>query len=251
MSNYPGNKRLVCLAIGGSDSSAGAGIQADLMTFRLFGLKGCSSITALTAQNPLSISRIEIIPLEQLEAEVRSIFDYYDVSAVKTGMLVDYDRISLVASLLRELHPDKPLVVDPVMVSTSEARLLDDDGVRALTDRLFPIATLITPNIPEAEVLLGRPISDPLEDAAALAMRTQTAVLLKGGHGQGDRLLDVLYELTGEITPFEHRRKAWDEEQAHGSGCRLASVVTTQLAMNLPLADAVQNAIDWLRKGEE
>jgi len=251
MSNYPEDKRPVCLAIGGSDSSAGAGIQADLMTFRLFGLKGCSSITALTAQNPLSISRIEIVSLEQLEAEVRSIFDYYDVSAVKTGMLVDYDRISLVASLLRELHSDKPLVVDPVMVSTSETRLLNDDGMRALIDRLCPIATLITPNIPEAEVLLGRPISDPLEDAAALAMRTQTAVLLKGGHGQGDRLLDVLYEVTGEITPFEHRRKAWDEEQAHGSGCRLASVITTQLAMNLPLADAVQNAIDWLQKGDE
>jgi len=245
------NKLPVCLAIGGSDSSVGAGIQADLMTFRSFGLKGCSAITALTAQNPLSISRIEIISLEQLEAEVRSIFDYYDVSAVKTGMLVDRDRISLVTSLLRELHPDQPLVVDPVMVSTSETCLLDDDGVWALTGELFPLATLITPNIPEAEVLLGRPVSDPLEDAAALAMRTQTAVLLKGGHGQGDKLLDVLYELTGEITPFEHQRKAWDQEQAHGSGCRLASAIAARMVIGDPLADAVQNAIDWLRKGDE
>jgi hydroxymethylpyrimidine/phosphomethylpyrimidine kinase len=237
-----------CLTIGGSDSSGGAGIQADLATFAGFDMKGCSAITALTAQNPLNIRRIEKASLAQLEAEIRAVFEYYDVRAVKTGMLVDADRVSLVASLLSGLHAARALVVDPVLTSTSGTRLLDDDGIEAMSEKLFPLATLITPNLPEAEILLGRRVSDPLEDAAEIAIRFRTAVLLKGGHGQGDNLLDVLYELTGEITPFEHGVRNWNREHAHGSGCRLASAIAAQLALSLPLVEAVQNAINWLQR---
>ncbi|MFQ5355591.1 MAG: bifunctional hydroxymethylpyrimidine kinase/phosphomethylpyrimidine kinase [Mariprofundaceae bacterium] len=238
----------VCLTIGGSDSSAGAGVQADLNTFSSHGMKGCSAITALTAQTPVDISRIENAPLEQLEAEIRAIFAYYEVKAVKTGMLVDAERIRLIASLLGSLHFNKLLIVDPVMVSTSKTHLLDDDGVRTLWEKLFPLATLITPNIPEAECLLGRSASDPLEDVAELVMRTKTAVLLKGGHGQGDHLMDVLCERTGEVSIFEHNRRDWDKECGHGSGCCLASAITTHLAMGLAVDDAVQKSIDWLQE---
>ncbi len=238
----------VCLAIGGSDSSAGAGIQADLSTFTAHGIKGCSAITALTAQTPVDISRIENVSLEQLEAEIRAIFAYYEVKAIKTGMLVDAEKVCLIASLLSSLHFNKLLIIDPVIVSTSGTRLLDDEGVWALWEKLFPLATLITPNIPEAELLLGRPVSDPLEDATELVMRTKTAVLLKGGHGQGDRLMDVLCETTGGVSIFEHKRRDWDKEHGHGSGCHLASAITAQLAMGRSQEDAVQKAIDWLQE---
>jgi len=243
------NRRPVCLTIGGSDSSAGAGIQADLEVFTSLALKGCCAITALTAQNPSDINRIEVSPLEQVEAEIRAVYDCYSISAVKTGMLVDRERIRLVASLLKELHPHKPLVVDPVMVATSGIRLLNKEAVQALTQELFPLATLITPNIPESEELLGRAVSNPVEDAAELCRQTKTAVLLKGGHGQGDALVDVLCEPSGEITAFHHRKQNWDDEQAHGSGCRLASALAAFLALDLPLADAVSRGITSLLQG--
>lgn len=237
-----------CLAIGGSDSCAGAGIQADLATFREFNIKGCSAITALTAQTPDTISRIEAVSLAQLEAEIRAAFSYYDIRAVKTGMLVDSARIELIADILEELHGNRPLIVDPVMIASSGKRLLDERALDALKHRLFPQATLITPNIPEAEVLLGQAIGDDSRQAArALSEMLQTSVLLKGGHGEGERLGDTLC-VNRQITLFEHGKKVWNPEQAHGTGCRLASAVTAGLAQGKTTQLAVNKAVEWLQQ---
>lgn len=232
------------LAIGGSDSCGGAGVQADLQVFHSFGVKGCSAITALTAQNPQTISRIEPSSLEQLEAEIRTVFSHYNIRAVKTGMLYDGERIGLVASLLRQLHDGKPLIVDPVMVSSSGRTLLEPEAVGLLTDELFPIASLITPNIPEAELLMN---GDNKEvDACRLAERFSVPVLLKGGHLRSDTMIDVLC-IDGEKVIFPHERQQWNEEIMHGTGCRLASAVAASIARGNAVANAVSEAVQWLQ----
>ncbi len=231
------------LTIGGSDSSAGAGIQADLATFQALHMKGCSAITALTAQNPSKITSIEPVPLAHLEAEIRAVFAFYDVRVVKIGMLFDGERIALIASLLQELHGDKPLVVDPVLLSTSGTTLLDKSAVSLLKEVLFPLATLITPNIPEAE-LLGE--GEGEIDACNLAKQFGTSVLLKGGHISGDKLIDVLC-MDGEKIIFPHDRLEWDEETLHGTGCRLAAAIAASMAHGEPLAVAVTRAVHWLQ----
>lgn len=238
----------VCLAIGGSDSCAGAGIQADLSTFSAFGIKGCSAITALTAQNPERLCRIEASSLPQLEAEIRTAFDYYEVAAVKTGMLVGSDQIHLIAEQLEQQSSGMPLIVDPVMVSSSGERLLDRTAIDTLKSELLTLTTLITPNIHEAEVLLGRRSSGPVEDAPELANMFGSPILLKGGHGKEERLVDMLYELNGEVTSFEHSKRMLDAEQSHGTGCRLASAIAAQLAAgNIQLAEATANGVEWLQ----
>lgn len=237
------------LTIGGSDSCGGAGIQADLQVFNSFSIKGCSAITALTAQNPDVISRIEAVPLAQLEAEIRAIFSWYDVRAVKTGMLFDAGRIRLIASLLRELHAGKPLIIDPVMVSSSGSRLLETKAINLLVEELFPLATLITPNIPEARILLGS--GDEEEpDAAHLAERFSVPVLLKGGHLRSRTLIDVLC-IDGEKIVFPHEAKPWSGEALHGTGCRLASAVAASIAKGNGLAVAVADAVQWLQASIE
>ncbi|HXH72311.1 MAG TPA: bifunctional hydroxymethylpyrimidine kinase/phosphomethylpyrimidine kinase [Mariprofundaceae bacterium] len=234
-----------CLAIGGSDSCAGAGIQADLATFTRAGVKGCSAITALTAQNPDRIDRIEPVAVAQLEAEMLAIFDYYKVAAVKTGMLLDAAHVHCVAELLARRHTGRPLVVDPVMVASSGKQLLDDTGIATLTDELFPLATLITPNLPEAARLLGRSNGDLVEDAAELAVRYRTAVLLKGGHREDEAFItDILVSGDGDVQLFTHAKQAWDPERSHGTGCRLAAAIAAGLAIGRDLAEAIGNAIE-------
>jgi len=237
----------VCLTIGGSDSCAGAGIQADLGVFQAFGIRGCSVITALTAQNPELLLRIEPAPIMQIEAEMGVIFDYYDVQAVKTGMLVDAERVHCVASRLQRHLAHQPLIVDPVMTATSGKPLLDQTAIETLKDEILPQAALITPNLDEAAVFLGRPVDDVVEDAAALMLEFGCAILLKGGHGEGDELVDVLCDANGEVTPFIHARQGWSAERAHGTGCRLASAIAAGLAGNMPLAAAVSRGIEWLQ----
>ncbi|HXH63931.1 MAG TPA: hydroxymethylpyrimidine/phosphomethylpyrimidine kinase, partial [Mariprofundaceae bacterium] len=221
----------VCLAVGGSDSCGGAGIQADLAVFARIGVAGCSATTALTAQNPERILRIEPSPPAQFGAELQAILSYYTVAAVKTGMLVDAGHIGVLAEAMAHHRVSCPLVVDPVMVSTSGTTLLDPAGVAALQSVLFPQASLITPNLPEAESLLGSPIDDPVEAAAELVRRFRRPVLLKGGHGRGDALVDVLCMADGDVHLFEHPRLNWGRDQAHGSGCRLAAAIAAYLAL--------------------
>jgi len=239
-------QRPVCLSIGGSDSCGGAGIQADLRVFEQHGVIGCSAITALTAQNPSQITRIEAVPLVQLDAEIHAVFDYYEVAAVKTGMLLDAEHIAVIAAALQERHQEGLLIVDPVMLASSGRRLLDAPAVETLIKALLPMATLLTPNLDEAAVLLGRPVSDVHADCRELVLLCGCAVLLKGGHGTGETLLDVLCESDGNLTPIEHPRLNWNESKAHGSGCRLAAAIAAILAQNRAstgFADVVKQAV--------
>jgi len=237
------DKRPVCLTIGGSDSCGGAGIQADLRVFEQLGVKGCSVVTALTAQNPQEILRIEPVSLAHIEAEIHAIFDYYDVAAVKTGMLIDAEHIAVISALLGEYHAGEPLIVDPVMVASSGQRLLDEGAVQTLKKSLITRATLTTPNLEEAAVFLGRPVGNTVEDATALVREFGCAILLKGGHGDGDELVDVLCEANGKVSTFMHARQNWSTEQTHGSGCRLASAIAAGLAENMPLTMAVSGGL--------
>ncbi|PJA32858.1 MAG: bifunctional hydroxymethylpyrimidine kinase/phosphomethylpyrimidine kinase [Zetaproteobacteria bacterium CG_4_9_14_3_um_filter_53_7] len=239
-------KRPVCLTIGGSDSCGGAGIQADLRVFEACHVQGCSVTTALTAQNPLTISRIEPVSLAQLDAELHVLFDYYDISVVKTGMLVDAEHVAVVSALLQQRHQGQ-LVIDPVMISSSGKQLLDAGGVDALKHALLPLATLITPNLDEAAALLGEAVVDPKISVKKLSERFSCAVLLKGGHGEGDALLDLLCDRDGNIFGFSHVRQAWNIDQAHGTGCRLAAAVAAELASGASLAPAVENSVRFLQ----
>jgi len=242
--------RPVCLAIGGSDSCGGAGIQADLRVFEALGVKGCSAMTALTAQNPREIRRIEPVPLAQLDAELHVIFDHYEVAAVKTGMLLDAEHIAVISAALTLFHAGKPLIIDPVMTASSGAELLDAGGRQALLKTMLPLATLLTPNMPEAEMLLERDITDPVRDAAELAGRLQTAVLLTGGHGRKDELADVFCDVEGEPLLFTHPRQPWEAEEAHGTGCRLAAAICAGMACGKDRAEAVSSAIRWLQEAQ-
>lgn len=239
-------KTAVCLAVGGSDSCGGAGIQADLATFNKVGVKGCSAITALTAQNPNKVLRIEPSPPDQFAAELESIFTYYEVTAIKSGMLVDSIYISLLKDSIQENNCLCPLVIDPVMVSTSGTKLLNDSAFSVLVEELFPLATLITPNFPEASKFLGRSIDDQVEAAAELVHQFKRPILLKGGHAKGDAMLDVLGTCDGNVHLFGHPRENWDQDQAHGSGCRLAAAVTAFMALASSVEEAVSQGINIL-----
>jgi len=238
--------RPVCLSIGGSDSCGGAGVQADLRVFEALGVHGCSAVTALTAQNPLAVTRIEPVSLAQLDAEIHAVFDYYNVAVVKTGMLLDAEHIALISALLSQLHRGA-LVIDPVLVSSSGKPLLDAGAIGTLKHALIPLATLITPNFDEADALLGKRCDRSESTAKALADKFGCAVLLTGGHGEGEQLTDHLCDGDGALYKFEHVRQAWNRDQAHGSGCRLASAISAFLAQDMPLPQATEQAVQFLQ----
>jgi len=238
--------RPVCLTIGGSDSCGGAGIQADLRIFESLGVHGCSAITALTAQNPLAVMRIEPVSLAQLDAEIHAVFDYYDVAVVKTGMLVDAEHIALISGLLPQLHRGA-LVLDPVLVSSSGRPLLDEGAIDTLINALVPLATLITPNFDEADALLGKRDDYSALAVTAMAEQLGCAVLLTGGHGEGELLTDRLCDRAGVMHEFTHARQAWNRDQRHGTGCRLASATSAFLAQGMPLPQAVEQAVQFLQ----
>ncbi len=240
--------RPVCLTIGGSDSCGGAGIQADLRVFEALGVQGCSAITALTAQNYQTIHRIEAVSLAQLDAELHAIFDVYDVTAVKTGMLLDAEHIATISACLDLYHVNKPLIVDPVMISSSGKPLLDAGAIETLKHTLIKQATLLTPNLDESAIFLGRDVDDVVEDAAVLAMQLDCAVLLKGGHGNSDICTDVLCEKGGDIALFSHPKQTWGSEKLHGTGCRLASAIAANIAKDTSLHDACEAAISYLQR---
>jgi len=236
------------LTIAGSDSGGGAGIQADLKAFAAHRVHGLCAIAALTAQNTRGVSMVHVPPLEFLQAQLDACFDDFDIHAVKLGMLANAEVIHLVADVLEKRRPPQ-VVLDPVMVATSGAKLLEDNALRALRERLLPLATLLTPNAPEAELLLDRRIgsSADAEDAAvALLELGAGAVLLKGGHlAEGSRVIDRYFDgVTGE--EFTHQRLPVD---AHGTGCTLASAIAAQLCRGLSLANACEAAIDYVARG--
>jgi hydroxymethylpyrimidine/phosphomethylpyrimidine kinase len=230
------------LTIAGSDSGGGAGIQADLKTFAALGCYGMSAITALTAQNTVGVQGIHALPPAFLKTQLQSVIEDIGVDAVKIGMLHEPGVVEVVAWAIEHYRLDR-VVLDPVMVATSGDRLIADDTMRVLVDRLFPLATLITPNLDEAALLLERPIQ-AVEDlsAAAHALLAQgaAAVLLKGGHLAGDQVVDVLVRRGHGDVALSSPRIA--SRNTHGTGCTLSSAIAAHLSLGADLEQAVRSA---------
>lgn len=234
-----GRRLVAALTIAGSDSGGNAGVQADLRAFHVFGLHGCTVFAALTAQNPFGVSAILTPGADFVAAQLDAVLEAYDIGALKTGMLTAPEVIEAVADRL-VCQSRIPKVVDPVMVATSGAKLLQDDAIGLLKGRLLPLAALITPNLPETEVLLGRPVATAAEMAAAareLGDAYGCAVLVKGGHGTGVCAEDVLFD--GE-TLYRFRTPRIEAPlSTHGTGCSLSAAVAASLACGRPLVEAV------------
>ena len=250
------------LTIAGSDSSGGAGIQADLKTFAAFGLYGASAITAVTAQSTLGIEATLALPADLVTAQIEAVAGDFTIHATKVGMLANAAIVEAVAAAIAEL--DLPLVVvDPVLVSSSGERLLDEDGVRALCAELLPRARVVTPNIPEAEALSGRRIQSP-NDARDAARRIHemgaAAVLITGGHGgrttndarsttnaeqrtSNDDVVDLLFD--GHLF-HEFRVVRVESQHTHGTGCTFAAAVAAGLALGLGLPEAASRAQQYV-----
>lgn len=233
------------LTIAGSDSGGGAGIQADLKAFAAHGVHGLSAIAALTAQHTRGVTAVHVPPVEFLRAQIDACFDDFDIYAVKLGMLANAEVIHAVADAL-ETHRPHHVVLDPVMVATSGAKLLEDEALDAMRTRLIPLASILTPNIPEAELLTGMRIVDA--DAAAVALEGlralgSRAVLLKGGHlDEGATVIDRYDDGVAEAE-FEHARL---DVEGHGTGCTLASAIAANLCLGLPMRAAVEAATDYI-----
>ena len=236
----------VALSIAGSDNSAGAGAQADLKTFTALGVYGLTAITCVVAEVPGKVSAIAPVPPEVVAEQIRLSFQAYPVGAVKTGMLHARQTVEAVAAALESAFakcPNRPaLVIDPVMVATSGTRLLEPEAIAACLARLFPLATLVTPNLDEAAVLLGRPIAtvEAMREAGPeLCARFATAFLLKGGHLPGEAL-DLLFTPDGEVAEFRAERVPG--VSTHGTGCATSAAIAAGLARGLSLHDATARA---------
>ncbi len=232
------------LTIAGSDSGGGAGIQADIKTMTMNGVFAMSAITALTAQNTTGVQGIHDVPPAFLAAQLDSVFTDLRPDAVKIGMVSSAALAETIAERLRFYRAEN-IVVDPVMVATSGARLIAEDAVDVLMKELFPLAALLTPNIPEAEVLRGRPIgsvADMERAAGEIGERFGNAVLLKGGHTLNDAN-DLLWS-DGALRWFRGRRI--DNPNTHGTGCTLSSAIAANLAKGFPLEESVARAKDYV-----
>jgi hydroxymethylpyrimidine/phosphomethylpyrimidine kinase len=228
------------LTIAGSDSGGGAGIQADLKTFAAHGAYGMSAITALTAQNTRGVRAVHEVPPEIVASQIDAVFEDIGVDAVKIGMLASAPIVRAVADRLRHWQPSR-VVLDPVMVAKSGDALLRDDAVEALLEELVPLCTVVTPNLPELERMTGMPAG--LVAAEALARRGY-AVLAKGGHAEGDEVVDVLVR-GEEVYEFRHPRLA--TSSTHGTGCTLSSAIAARLGRGDDLPRAVSGAIEYLQ----
>jgi len=234
------------LTIAGSDSGGGAGIQADLKSFAALGCYGMTAITALTAQNTVGVQGIHAVPPAFLKSQLQSVIEDIGVDAVKIGMLHEPGVVEVVAWAIQHYRLQR-VVLDPVMVATSGDRLIADATVRVLVDQLFPLATVITPNLDEASLLLGRPIaavSDLSDAAQALLSQGARAVLLKGGHLPGDQVVDVLARPGHADVVLASARIA--SRNTHGTGCTLSSAMAGHLALGESLESAVRAARQYI-----
>ena len=231
------------LTIAGSDSGGGAGIQADLRSFNAFKVYGCSVITAVTAQNPLEVRRVDILPTAAIRSQLESVLDVFPIHYVKTGMLANREIIECVAKVIEKY--DLQLIVDPVMVSTSGARLLEESAILAMQELLFPLAKWITPNIPEAELICNRKLttfSDLVDSAQMLYEKYKCNSLLKSGHAVlSDMVTDVvcyqgkLYTLSSPVVEVE-------KNTSHGTGCTLSAALVANFALGKNFSDALMTA---------
>ncbi|HEY8256541.1 MAG TPA: bifunctional hydroxymethylpyrimidine kinase/phosphomethylpyrimidine kinase [Gemmatimonadales bacterium] len=237
----------IALTIAGSDSGGGAGIQADLKTFQQFGVFGTSVIVALTAQNTLGVRAVEAVPESMVSAQLSALAEDLPPAALKTGMLAEASLVRLVAKAIRE-NGWGPLVLDPVMVSTSGHRLLSEEAESVVRKVLLPLAALVTPNLDEASILVGSPVGDvaAMERAGrALLEEGAAAALIKGGHLAGDELTDILVTPAGMI---HFRRPRIDTTSTHGTGCTLSAAITAGLALGRDLEIAVADALDYVHR---
>lgn len=244
------------LSIAGSDSGGGAGVQADLKVFSAREVYGATVITALTAQNTQEVRAIHTVPSSFIEAQMRAVFDDIKVHAVKIGMLGNSETIETVAKVLSEYKPEH-IIVDPVMVAKSGDKLLESSAITAMKETLLPLSTLITPNLPEAHVLLEDEESDieikpPFSQASMPLMAKQLlsigakAVLVKGGHlDSGEKSADLYMDSKG-FSWFSAERV--NTTNTHGTGCSLSSAITAELAKQVPLIDAVKRAKQYIHK---
>ncbi len=246
MSHFSNNPHPCALSIAGSDSGGGAGIQADLRTFAAHGVHGLTILAAVTAQNTRAVTTFHALSNQMLRAQWQALVDDFPIGAVKTGMLGNRRLVVATARLLADRPRPMPLVVDPVMVATSGAVLLEADALAAMREQLIPLADLLTPNVPEAELLLGRRIgAHEIEGAAHDLLRLGArAVLLKGGHLPGGAVRDVLCT-GGSALVVQHERLDVD---GHGTGCTLSAAITARLARGEALADAVRGAIAYVHR---
>jgi hydroxymethylpyrimidine/phosphomethylpyrimidine kinase len=236
------------LIIAGSDSGGGAGIQADIKTATTFGCDAMTALTAVTAQNTLGVQAIHLLPATLVRQQIESCLSDIGADAIKIGMLGSVETVAVVAEALLRHAAGIPVVLDPVMVAKGGASLAASETVEALKALLIPLATLITPNLPEAEVLSGMKVSPGRAAAtAADAIRGlgAKAVLIKGGHGAGENVIDILVD-GAEITVFASPRL--ETRHTHGTGCTLSTAIACGLAEGLSLPDAVERARDFVHE---
>lgn len=237
----------VAMTIAGSDSGGGAGIQADLKTFHAFGAFGTSALTVITAQNTLGVTAVHAIPADVVRAQIRAVAEDLRPSAVKTGMLATAELVATVADAIQAERLEN-YVLDPVMVATTGARLLDTDAEGAVAERLIPLATLVTPNLDEAAILVGHAIEDEAgmrRAAEALVARGARAALVKGGHLEADEVVDVLFD-GREFRTW--RRPKVATTNTHGTGCTLSAAIAAGLAHGRSLVRAVEDALDFVHR---
>lgn len=235
----------VALTIAGSDCSAGAGLQADLKTFQHFGVHGLTAVTCVVSETANIVRAVHPVPVEIVVDQISLLLETLPVAAIKTGMLLTASHVRAIAGILK-FHPSIPLVVDPVMIASTGDPLLEPDAIHSYRELLLPLAHLITPNLPEAETLLGEPIRDEeslVTAARALADQFGTAVLLKGGHLDGEECVDVLADADG-IRRFSARRIS--TAASHGTGCTLSAAITALLARGNTLGKSVETAKHYL-----
>lgn len=235
------------LIVAGSDSGGGAGIQADIKAVTMMGGHAMTAITAITIQNTLGVTGVMPVPPDVITAQMRAVIDDIGVDTIKTGMLGDAATITAVADVLDELKGQVPIVVDPVMVAKGGASLLAAEAVGMLRDRLLPLATLVTPNVPELEALTGRTIAsaqDAEEAARLLVGQLGAAVLAKGGHLDGEDVIDQLVTSAGTERWSDPRIRT---QHTHGTGCTLASAIAAGLGSGMRLGRAVSRGRDYVR----
>ena len=237
-----------CLTVAGSDSGGNAGVQADLRAFHAYGLHGCTVFAALTAQNPFGVSAVHAVPAEFVAAQLDAVLGVYDIHALKTGMLSEPTVIRVVSDRLAA-YPEIAKVIDPVMIATSGARLISEVAMAAVKARLLPLATLMTPNLPEAEALCGRGVDESARSSDTSHARDLAkelfdtygcAVLVKGGHGAGSSAVDVLYD-GHDVSEFSMPWVA-NPVSTHGTGCSLAAALAAELALGRGISAAVAGA---------
>ena len=252
------SKYIAVLTIAGSDCSGGAGIQADIKTISALGCYAASAITAITVQNTQGVTAVHAVPPEIVAGQIRAVMDDIKPKAVKIGMVNDAETIKAIADTLAD-YDIEHIVVDPVMVSTSGSKLMQDDAIKVFIEKLLPMSTLITPNIYEAEILAGKKITDEdsMNDVAGeILSKGAEAVLIKGGHIEGDKKVDQLYrairktesrstELNMMIgDSFES--ETVETRNTHGTGCTLSAAIASNLAMGLGINKAIDKAKYWL-----